>query len=132
MAVASRIAAFRIEGSYHVRIDGEEWPVDDDGFTITYRDSWPVDDMGAAAAGYMAVEWLQLLGASNRKCRLPSSVTNVVRQGLTMEITRGMFPDGVTGIPEIDGYLMLWNPHSLKVRPRVYSPDLPAHRQVRW
>ena len=51
--------------------------------------------------------------------------------GITIEKAAGMFPEGVTGLPEIDAYLMLWNPFGLKVAPRVYSPDLPVARQVR-
>jgi hypothetical protein len=54
----------------------------------------------------------------------------VARQGITIEVATGMFPEGVTGMPEIDAYLMLFNPFGLRVMPRVYSPDLPRHRQV--
>lgn len=124
-------AAYRIEnGQYLVRLDGGSWPCDSgDNFTVTYTNSHPAGPLGAHAGGVMAAEWLKLL-TNSKSCRLPSSVTNVNRQGLTFEITRGMFPDGVTGLPEIDAFLMLWNPFGLKVAPRVYSPDLPVHRQV--
>ena len=124
-------AAYRVEnGRYLVRVDGGSWPAGSgDNFTVTYLNSHPVDAMGAHAAGVMANEWLTLI-SGNKKCRLPPSVTAVSRQGLTFEVARGMFPDGVTGIPEIDAYLMLFNPFGLKVAPRVYSPDLPRHRQV--
>lgn len=123
---------YRVEGGqYLIRTDGQRWPeVQGDYFTVKYHNSHPVDAMGAHAGGVMAYEWLKLLTASRDKCRLPASVTNVSRQGLTFEITRGMFPEGVTGIPEIDAYIMLFNPHGVRVAPRVYSPDLPRHRQV--
>lgn len=123
---------YRIEnGRYLIRLDGSSWPVDSgDRFTVTYFNSHPVDDMGAYAAGVMAAEWLKLLTNSKGGCRLPRSVTNIQRQGLTMELARGMFPDGVTGMPEVDAYIMLLNPFALKVMPRVYSLDLPEHRQV--
>ena len=124
-------SAYRVEdGRYLVRIDGGSWPAESgDNFVVSYYNSHPVDAMGSYAAGVMANEWLKLLTAK-KGCRLPASVTNVNRQGLTFEITRGMFPEGVTGVPEIDAYLMLFNPFGLKVAPRVYSPDLPRHRQV--
>lgn len=125
-------AAYRIEnGRYLVRLDGDTWPRCEASanFTVTYLNSHPVDQMGSIAAGVMAAEWLKLLN-SDKKCRLSATATSINRQGITMELTRGMFPDGVTGIPEIDAYLMLFNPFGLKVAPRVYSPDLPEHRQV--
>lgn len=124
--------AYRVEnGRYLVRLDGGSWPAGaDDDFTVTYFNSHPVDEMGSYAAGVMAAEWLKLFTNAKGGCRLPKSVTNIQRQGLTMELARGMFPDGVTGMPEVDSYIMLLNPFALKVMPRVYSPDLPKHRQV--
>lgn len=125
-------SAYRIENGVHlVRVDGGQWPrVHDDSFTVTYYNSSPVDAMGAHAAGVMAAEWAKYL-TGDKKCRLPTSVTSVTRQGMNYQVAHGMFPDGKTGIPEIDAYLMLLNPHGLKSRPMVYSPDFPAHRQVR-
>jgi hypothetical protein len=129
--VALDASAYRVEdGRYLVRLDGKGWPAESgDNFVITYYNSHPVGALGAHAGGVMAVEWLALI-TGDKKCRLPPSASVVTRQGITMEVTRGMFPEGVTGIPEIDAFLMLWNPFGLRVAPRVYSPDLPAHRQV--
>lgn len=123
---------YRVEdGRYLVRIDGQPWPENTgDNFVVTYLNSYPVDEMGAHAAGVMAYEWFKAITRSKDKCRLPSNATNVSRQGITIEVATGMFPEGVTGMPEIDVYLMLFNPHGLRVMPRVYSPDLPRHRQV--
>lgn len=124
-------AAYRVEdGQYLVRIDGQRWPAGGaDGFVITYLNSYPVDEMGSHAAGVMAAEWLKLI-TRDKGCRLPPSATSITRQGITIEVAGGMFPGNVTGIPEIDAYLMLFNPHSLRVPPRVYSLDLPQDRQV--
>lgn len=122
---------YRVEdGRWLVRTDDGYWPRQADDFTVTYLNSYPVNQLGAVAAGVMANEWRLLISRAKSGCRLPAAATTVQRQGITMEITRGMFPDGVTGIPEIDAYLMLFNPFGLKVAPRVYSPDLPRHRQV--
>lgn len=125
-------SSYRLENDrYLIRVDGEAWPASaGDHFTVTYVDTYPVDVMGSHAAGLLAAEWLKLVTA-DKTCRLPKSVTNINRQGVTYQITPGMFPGGVTGIPEIDAYVMLFNPFGLKVRPQVYSLDLPAHRQVR-
>jgi hypothetical protein len=130
--VALAADKYRVEnGRYLVRMDGESWPTDSgDNFVVTYFNSHPVDEMGAHAAGVMANEWLKLFTRSKDKCRLPSNATNVARQGITIEVATGMFPEGVTGLPEIDAYLMLWNPYGVRVLPRVYSPDLPKNRQV--
>jgi hypothetical protein len=124
--------AYRVEdGRYLVRLDSHPWPESSgDNFRVTYLNSYPVDEMGAHAAGIMANEWLKAITRSKDKCRLPSNATNVARQGITIEVATGMFPEGVTGMPEIDAYLMLFNPFGLRVMPRVYSPDLARNRQV--
>jgi hypothetical protein len=124
--------AYRVEdGKWLVRTDGGLWPAGQgDHFTVSYHNSYPVDYLGAHAAGILALEWLRLFTRSKDKCRLPNSITSISRQGINMQITPGMFPDGLTGIAEIDAYVMLWNPFGLKVAPRVYSLDLPRHRQV--
>lgn len=118
-----------------VRDDGKQWPAcGGKDFTVTYLNGHKVDAMGSYAAGVLAYEFLKLITQDKTKCRLPSSVTNVQRQGLTFEITRGMFANGVTGIPEVDTFIMLWNPHALKTKPQVYSPDLLRRRprEVTW
>jgi hypothetical protein len=130
--VALDASNYRVEdGRYLVRLDSQPWPESSgDNFVVTYLNSYPVDEMGAHAAGIMANEWLKAITRSKDKCRLPSNATNVARQGITIEVATGMFPEGVTGMPEIDAYLMLFNPFGLRVMPRVYSPDLARNRQV--
>lgn len=127
-------ASYHVEnGDKLIRDDGKAWPAcGGKDFTVTYLNSHAVDAMGAYAAGVLAYEFLKLLTQDKTKCRLPSSVTNVQRQGLTFEITRGMFANGVTGIPEVDTFIMLWNPHGLKTKPAVYSPDVRRQREVTW
>lgn len=124
--------SWRLEdGQYLIRTDGEDWPHDHSGaFTVTYLNSYEPGELGEHAAGVLAMEFLKLVTGDKKGCRLPSSVTNVSRQGLTFEIARGMFPDGLTGLPEVDAFIMLWNPHGLKVAPRVYSLDVERPRQV--
>jgi hypothetical protein len=126
-------SAYHVEdGHLLVRTDGKRWPAcAGDGFTVTYLNAYPVDQLGGYAAGVLAGEYLKAM-TGGRGCRLPSNVTNIARAGVTMEFAQGMFPDGMTGIKEIDSYLMQWNPHGMKVAPKVYSIDRPAPRQVTW
>lgn len=127
-------SAYRVEdGNLLVRLDGEGWPAcAGDDFTVTYLNGYEVDVLGQAAGGIMAAEYLKLFGTSANKCRLPRGVTSVTRQGMQFEVSAGMFPNGVTNIPEVDAYIAQWNPNGLRTRPMVYSPDLPAHRSITW
>ena len=92
-------------------------------FTVTYLPAYPVDGWGSYVAAVLANEFAA--GATGGKCRLPSGVTQIVRQGVSMTITSGAFPGGLTGIREVDTYITHFNPAALRVPPRVYSPDLP-------
>lgn len=94
----------------------------DGTFSVTYLNSHPVDTLGAYAAGVMAMEFAK--ACTGGKCRLPSSVTAVVRQGVSFEIMSGAFPDGLTGIREVDTYLAMWNPGRLRQQTAVWSPDI--------
>jgi hypothetical protein len=129
--VALDPSAYRVRGHMLVRTDGDEWPAcqdmtqpDDgpDAFAVTYLNAEPVDAIGAYAAGLLAVEYQQ--ACTNGRCGLPSGVTQIARQGVTMEITRDMFAEGLTGIEAVDAYTARFNPNRLRVRPAVYSPDL--------
>lgn len=123
---------YRVEDDRLIRNNGEAWPAcGGKDFLVTYLNARPVDAMGAYAGGVLAWEFLKMLTA-DRKCRLSSSVKAVNRQGIQMEMTPGLFPEGVTGIEEVDIYLRQWNPHGQKVAPKVYSLDLPRQREVSW
>lgn len=114
--------------TYLVRTLGQHWGSED--VTVTYLNGHKVDTLGQHVGGVLALEYLRM--QTNKKCRLPSTVTSAQRQGISLEIQSGMFPDGKTGIPEVDHYVVQWNPNGLKVRPRVYSPDLHQVRQTTW
>lgn len=100
-----------------------------DTFAVTYLNSYPVDSMGAYAAGLLAAEFAK--ACSGGKCRLPATVTSVSRQGITYEVAAGTFPNGTTGIREIDAYIGLWNPGHLRQQTRVWSPDVRGPRVPR-
>lgn len=119
-----------IDGHTLVRKDHTNWPsCAGKDFTVTYLNSYPVDEMGQFVAGMLAEEFIKAM-LSDKKCRLPSTITSMARAGISYDLTKGMFTDGVTGIPEVDAWIVLWNPYGLRTRPAVYSPDLPHAHQV--
>lgn len=126
-------SAYHVEnGNRLVRTDGGVWPTcAGDQFVVTYLNAYPVDAHGSFVGGILAAEFLKGISA-DKKCKLPASVTSISRQGVNMQIAVGMFPEGQTGITEVDAYTNLWNPNGLKVKPGIYSPDMPAQRQVSW
>jgi hypothetical protein len=98
-------------------------------FSIRYLNSYAVDGLGAYAAATLAMEYAK--ACTGNKCRLPAGVTSVTRQGVSYEIASGAFPDGFTGIREIDAYISLWNPGAMRQASKVYTPDRKApHRRV--
>lgn len=124
--------AYRVEdGTWLVRTDGDGWPpCQGEHFTVTYLNAHPVDAMGRFAAGVLAEEYIASM--TGGKCRLPGGVTNITRQGITMEVATGMFPEGTTGVYEVDTFIRAWNPYAMKVASTVSSPDLQRPRQVTW
>lgn len=124
-------SAYQVEdGNKLVRIDGKGWPAcSGKDFTVTYLNAYPVDEYGRYVGGFLAVEYLKAINRE-KGCKLPSAVRNVSRQGLTFDITPGMFPNGLTNIGEVDAFLIQWNPNGLRTRPQVYSPDRPKQRVI--
>src|SRR5690606_29937777 len=94
-------------------------PGDPDTFTVTYINGYPPDDLAAYAVGVLAMEYAK--ACSGTKCRLPIGTTSVVRQGVSIEIATGSFPNGMTGIREVDAWISLWRPEgSPRWAPRVW------------
>lgn len=99
---------------------------EDNTFSVTYLNSYEVDDLGARAAALLAWEYAQSCQGNN--CRLPAAVSAITRQGLTYEITPGAFPDGFTGIREVDAYIALWNPKGIRQQMTVWDPGMKTVR----
>jgi hypothetical protein len=133
-------AAYRVDDGYKlVRLDGHAWPACQDmaaadtepgTFSVTYLNARPVTRAGAVAAGVLANEFAK--ACKGKACSLPRGVTQIVRQGVTLNLETGVFPDRRTGIQAVDAYLDAVNPHKLVTPPIVYSPDLPRPRQTTW
>jgi hypothetical protein len=64
------------------------------------------------------------------KCRLPANVTSVSRQGVAYEIAAGTFPEGTTGIREVDAWIGLWNPEGRRQSTQVWWPGKKTPRVV--
>lgn len=126
--VALAPSAYRVDDARRlVRIDGQCWPDCQDlakditevgTFAVTYTQGVMVDELGLYAAGLLACEYVR--ACSGGKCRLPSGVTDLSRQGVNMRIEA--FPSGLTGIREVDAYITIHNPNRLTQPSQVWIP----------
>lgn len=109
------------------------WPICQD---LSLPDSEPgtfsVDAMygmdppssGVAAAEALAAELAR--AHANIPNRLPTRLTSITRQGVTMAVVDPMqyLDKGLTGVYEADVFIRAYNPDGQRRRPKVYSPDL--------
>jgi hypothetical protein len=78
---------------------------------------------GIRAAAVLACELAQ--ACSGGECKLPSRVTNVTRQGVTLTKNDPLLEKGWwVGIPEIALFLDAFNPAGLRRTSKVLSPDI--------
>lgn len=123
-------SAYVVEnGNLLVRTDGGSWPTG--SLAVTYQNSYPADALASRVAGVLALEYYRMISAG-KGCRLSTKVTSVARQGITMEIEAGLFPNNETGVPEVDHFIKQWNPRGASSRGGVITPDLVPHRTVTW
>jgi hypothetical protein len=99
-------------------------------FAVSYLNALPVDGLASFAAGVLACEFVK--ATCGKACRLPSGVVQVARQGVTYTVNPGTFPGGVTGLPEVDTWLLQVNPNHLKQPPTVWWPGMNAGRVTTW
>lgn len=131
--------AYRLDdGNRLLRTDGGSWPTCQDmnaaadepgAFAVTYWTGHPIDRTGMVAMAHMVAEFAK--ACEGKKCRLPSNVTNISRQGVTMDLSADLFPSQRTGIMEVDLFVSRWNPYSLRTAPRVLSPEVRKGRVPR-
>jgi hypothetical protein len=136
------LTGVRVEnGNEIVRTDGGCFPAcqdmskapgTDGTFEITYVPGYKPGMEGAYAAGVLASEYAK--ACNGGKCRLPSGITTLVQQGRTMMMSAELFPNGLTGIREVDAYVHSINPKHLTQPSVVWSPDMGSHkhRTVTW
>jgi hypothetical protein len=132
--------AYRVDNNrLLVRTDGQQWPYCNDltkedteagtwSVTATYGEDVP--EGAALAMGELACEIVK--AGSGQDCRLPAGVTQLVRQGVTIQYpdVGQLLTEGRTGLYLVDLFLASENPNGLKSRARVYSVDRPLHRRT--
>jgi len=130
---------YRVDnGNRLVREDGQGWPSHQDfnlpagsvgTFTVTYYHGATADTLVRYAAGTLAAEYLKAIKGDD-DCALPAGTTQVVRQGITIELDRDMFENGMTGIRLVDDVTARFNPFRQKLPAQVFSLDRQPARQT--
>jgi len=133
-------SSYRVDnGNRLVRVDGECWPVCQDmaapttapnTFAVTYTPGAELGADGAYVLGLLACEYAK--AANGQECALPHNALQVQRLGVTVDLARSTFPEGKTGIAEVDAYLRRWNPYALAAPSMVWSPDVHRGRTQTW
>lgn len=99
-------------------------------FEVQYQRGNPVPPALLSAAGSLACEYAK--ACMGQACRLPGRVVSVARQGVTVSLVDvdKLLEKNLTGLIEVDQVIVSLNPHGLKGRTRLYSPDVPAVRMI--
>jgi hypothetical protein len=99
-------------------------------WSVSYTFGSPPPEAGHQAA--LELGWQFYLAMHNPgECLLPTGVTRVVRQGVTVERMLPMFGAGQrTGLVLTDAFLGTYNPNGLRRRPAVWTPDLSYPRRT--
>lgn len=122
-----------------VRTDGSSWPYCNDlnkddtqpgTWSVTALYGEDVPEGGRLAVGELACEIIK--AGKGQDCRLPPGVTQLVRQGVTIQYPDigQLLRDGRTGLYLVDLFITSENPDGLKSRARVYSVDRPTVRRT--
>lgn len=114
-----------------IRTDGNGWPACQDmsvagdaagAFEVTYAHGYSPPEVGRRAAAQLAREFW--LACSSRPCKLPSGVTQVVRQGLSITRVANLFAEGATGLGLVDSFLAAYAaPKVLVLSPDTYPTE---------
>lgn len=107
--------------------NGSPWPFQDlsrplheEGtWSVTYMRGVPVPKGVARLTGLLVTEFYN--ACTGGKCRLPRTVTEVSRQGVSHKMynPNEIYAAGKTGIPEIDLWLSAVNPRAIMSAPTV-------------
>lgn len=118
---------YTLEGDVLYRTGASWWPSQNLSQPVTEDGTWKVEylrgilppsGIGKLAA-LLATEFYN--ACTGGKCRLPRTVSEVTRQGVTHRVASAsdIYATGKTGIPEIDLWLSAVNPHQLATAPVV-------------
>jgi len=105
-------------------------PGDPEAFEVTYLRGLPVPTALANAYAALACEYAK--ACLGLPCRLPSRVSSISRQGVTISMVdvNELLRNGLTGLWEVDQVIAALNPNGLKGRTRFWSPDVLEPRQI--
>lgn len=124
-------AAWQQQGDDLVRIDGHAWypfqnvghPTTEVGtWQVTYLRGVSVPESGQWAVGTLACELLKAI--QGEKCRLPSNVQTVARNGVSISLDAKQLQLGFTTLTDVDQWCRMVNPKQHQSDPCVWSPDL--------
>jgi len=125
-------AAYRVSPGRITRTDGQSFPCCQDevdgGLLVSYSWGKSVPDTGLLAARELACQLaLAAAPATSGKCKLPTRVQTISRQGITMALLdpQDFLDNGRTGLYLCDLFLSAFNPGKSRRRARVFSPDVP-------
>ena len=129
--------AYRLDGDRLTRQDGNGWPAGQDltkpaGQTNTWSITWmrgePVPQLVNYAAGVYACQVAK--ARTNQACTLPNRVTNITRQGVSVQVIslNDVLDKGLTGVSDVDQIIRTYNPSGARSRPRVLSQDMQGFR----
>jgi hypothetical protein len=109
----------------------ECWNTCDD-VEVTYSYGTGPPAMGKIAVKALADQYILAMTDSD-ECELPQRVTQVSRQGVSWTLLdpQEFLDKGRTGIYSVDLFLTTVNPDGARLRPRVFSPDIPRARTRR-
>lgn len=124
---------YQVEGDWLYRADGTAWPHQDltrplgtpGTWSVTYQRGTPPPAGADQAVAALAAEFYNSCTDPD-KCVLPRRVTQIVRQGVTMQMAdpQAIIDSGSTGLPEVDLWVRAHNPHRLAAPSTVWSPDM--------
>lgn len=103
-------------------------------FAITYTYGADPPQAGRTAAMALACEIWRACPTGSGECALPANVSQVVREGLTIEsvaFVAEAIKTGRTGIAAIDSFIGLFGADGERWRSSVWSPDLDYPRRFR-
>jgi hypothetical protein len=126
---------------YLQRLDNARWPIrqnltladtEDGTFSITYTYGADPPALGVSAAAQIACDLYK--ACNGQDCALPSGVTRLTRQGVTIDklaFTSWGFREGrwATGFSLVDAFLATVNPAGLQRRPVLWAPGKRQYAQ---
>lgn len=133
-------SGYRLDDNRNLVRLGADWPLCNDlslddtqpgTWSVTARYGLEVPAGGTWAVGELACELVKAM-CGGEDCRLPRNVTQLIRQGATLQFPdiKELLVSGLTGLYLVDQFIAVWNPNGLKRRSGTYSVDRPSHRRA--